>query len=307
MMRPPVRALVLALGIVIPLAACKPSMRSGSSDTEATELAALRAEVQRLRKENADLRISPGALANEVENAIRSVNEEKAVAAFKQLNDTFPVAAETGEMHKRLEAFLTQRRAQDEEDKRIAALGFKAVPVSSSFARGDTALTLTSLGMTRRWTFDSYDEGWRFLDAEKDKKMLVARINIASRQKEPSLFGLAAYVSDGNKLTRLGVMRYRFARWSSYGAFLGTQADYRNEFSHSWKIPFTAAVAISERDLQRRPIYLVATSEGCHQRHYERFGQPPVFYMPGACNTLKQTLTVEDFKGGALAVLKRLD
>jgi hypothetical protein len=102
-------------------------------------------------------------------------------------------------------------------------------------------------------------------------------------------------------------MRYRFARWSSYGAFLGTQADYRNEFSHSWKIPFTAAVAISERDLQRRPIYLVATSEGCHERHYERFGQPPVFYSPGPCNTLKQTLTVEDFKGGALAILKRID
>jgi hypothetical protein len=307
MMRPPVRALVLVLGIVIPLAACKPSMRSGSSDTEAVELAALRAEVQRLRQENADLRISPGALANEVENAIRSVNEEKAVAAFKQLNDTFPVAAETGAMRKRLEIFLAQRRAQEEEDKRIAALGFKAVPISSSFARGDTALTLTSVAVARRWTFDSYEEGWRFLDAEKDKKMLVARMNIASKLKEPSLFGIAAYAPDGGTLKRLGAMRYRFARWSSYGAFLGTQADYRNEFSHSWRIPFTAAVAIGERELQRRPIYLVATSEGCHERHYERFGQPPVFYMPGACNTLKQTLTVEDFKGGALAILKRID
>jgi hypothetical protein len=307
MMRPPVRALVLAMGIVIPLAACKPSARPGSSDTEAAELAALRAEVQRLRKENSDLRVSPGALANEVENAIRSVNEEKAVAAFKQLNDTFPVAAETGEMRKRLEVFLAQRRTQDEEDKRMAALGFKAVPVSPSFARGDTALTLTSLSVAKRWTFDSYEEGWRFLDAEKDKKMLIARMAVASKQKEPSLFGLAAYAPDGNKLTLLGAMRYRFSRWSSYGAFLGTQADYRNEFSHSWRIPFTAAVAISERDLQRRPIYLVATSEGCHERHYERFGQPPVFYMPGACNTLKPTLTVEDFKGGALAILKRID
>jgi hypothetical protein len=203
--------------------------------------------------------------------------------------------------------FLAQRRVQEEEDKRIAAQGFKAVPVSSSFVRGDTALTLTSVGAAKRWTFDSYEEGWRFLDAEKDKKMLVARLNVASKSKEPSLFGLAAYAADGNKLTLLGAMRYRFARWSSYGAFLGTQADYRNEFSHSWKIPFTAAVAISERDLQRRPIYLVATSEGCHERHYERFGQPPVFYMPGACNTLKPTLTVEDFKGGALAILKRID
>jgi hypothetical protein len=51
----------------------------------------------------------------------------------------------------------------------------------------------------------------------------------------------------------------------------------------------------------------VATSEGCHERHWERFGQPPVYYLPGECKTLKPNLTLDDFKGGTLAVLKRLD
>lgn len=296
-------ALLLA---TLSLAACKPSIRITSS-AEADELATLRTEVARLRKENADLRLSPTTLASEVDGAIRAGNEEKAAAAFKQLTDTFPVAAETAEMRKRLESFLAQRRVQEEEEKRIAALGFKGLPVNPSVSHDDMVLTLSSLGVAKRWIFDSWGDGWRFVDAEKDKKLLVARMNISAKAKDPQLFGIAAYVADGAKLKRVGLMRYRFSRWGSYGSFLGTQADWRNEFSHSWKIPFTAGVAVNEEDLKRKPIYLVVTGEGCHQRVYDRFGQPPVFYQPGECKSLKPQLSADDFKGGALAVLKRLD
>jgi hypothetical protein len=298
----------LAVGwAVMTLAACKPALQISAGNDDAKEIAALRAEVEKLRRENADLRLSPTTLAAEVDGAIRGGNEEKAAAAFKQLADTFPVAAETSEMRKRLEAFLAQRRAQDEEDKRIAALGFKGLPVNASVSHDDTALTLTSVAVAKRWFFDSWGDGWRFLDAEKNKKLLIARLNIASKARDPQLFGIAAYVADGDKLKRLGQLRYRFARWSSYGAFLGTQADYRNEFSHSWRIPFSAGVAVTDEDLKKKPIYLVVTGEGCNQRVYDRFGQPPVFYQPGECKSLKESLSAEDFKGGSLAILKRFD
>jgi hypothetical protein len=132
-------------------------------------------------------------------------------------------------------------------------------------------------------------------------------MTVTSRQKNPPLFGLAAYVPDGNKLVKVGDMRYRFARWGSYATFLGTNTDYRNEFSHTSRIQFTAGVSVSDEDLKKRPIYLVATKEGCHQRHFERFGQPQVSYMPVDCGTLKANLGAEDFKGGSLAVLKRID
>jgi hypothetical protein len=300
------RTWLAAAPAILLLAACKPSLHDVSFG-DSGEVLRLRAEVARLRKENEDLKISPANLAQEVEGAIRASNEEKAVAAYKQLSDTFPVAAETHEMRKRLDTFLSQRRVQEEEEKRIAALGFKGLPVASNFGHKDTSVALTSLGVAKRWIFDSWGDGWRFQDAEKDRKMLVARLNVASKSKEPALFGIAAYVPDGNKLKRIGEMRYRFARWSSYGAFLGTTADYRNEFSHSWKIPFTAGVSLSDEELKHRPIYVVATNEGCHERHWERFGQPPVSYLPGECKSLKADLTLDDFKGGALAVLKRLD
>jgi hypothetical protein len=290
------------------LAACKPSSPLGHA--ESTEVVALRAEVERLRKENAELRISPYQLAIEVDGAMRAANEEKAVATFKQLADTFPIAPETVEMKRRLEAFLTQRRVAEEEEKRIAAAGFKGLPVRADFTHEDVSLSLASLAAFKRWTFDSWGDGWRFQDAEKDRKMLIARMNVTSKQKNPPLFGLAAYVADGNKLVKLGDMRYRFARWGSYGAFLGTTTDYGNEFTHRSRIPFTAAVSVAEKDLaevKKRPIYLVATKEGCHHRHFERFGQPQVAYLPLECGTLKANLTLDDFKGGSLAVIRRMD
>lgn len=305
-MRTLARVLALAPTLLVALAACKPAGLAPLG-SEAAELASLRSEVARLRKENAELRISPTALAAEVDAAIKAGSEDKAVAAYKQLSDTFPVAAETGEMRRRLDVFQAQRRAEDEAAHRIAAMGFKALAVTPAITYDDTALTLTSASILKRWTFDSYGEGWRFMDAEKDNRLLVARMNVSSKKKEPALFGIAAYVADGGKLVRVGTARYRFARWSSYAAFLGTQADFRNEFTHSWKIPFTAGVSVAEADLKRGPVYLVASSEGCHERHYERFGQPPVFYVPGKCETLKPTLTADDFKTRALTILKRLD
>ena len=95
---------------------------------------------------------------------------EKAVATFKQLADTFPVAPETVEMKKRLQAFLAQRRAAEEDEKRVAALGFKGLPIVTNFAHEDIVLTLGSLAVNKRWTFDSWGDGWRFQDAEKDRK-----------------------------------------------------------------------------------------------------------------------------------------
>lgn len=293
------------------LAACAPSEATSSaapsSAAPPAELAALRAEVDRLRAENEQLRATPQGLAFEIDSALRAGNAEKADGWFRRLSDRFPTSPETADMHKRIDAFYAKRRADEEEARRIASLGFKGLPVNPAISVEDTALTLTSTAVVRRWTFDSYGDGWRFVDAEKDKKMLITRMNISSKRKEPGLFGIGAYVTDGSTLKLVGTMRYRFARWSSYGSFLGTQADFRNEFSHSWRIPFTAGVALSEQDLKHGPIYIVATREPCHERSYERFGQPPVAYLPGKCDSLKPTLSVDDFKSGPLAILKRID
>lgn len=294
-----------ALGMLL-LAGCGPSTTASAAD-EVGELHGLRVEVERLKAENAQLRISPNELGREVAQALQADDAARVHERLKVLSDRFPASPEAAEMRKRVAAFDAARQVQEEARLRLAAKGLKALPVQAALSQGDTSLALASAAITRRWTFDSWGEGWRFEDAEKDHRMVVARLAVSSRQREPALFGLAAYVADGSKLRRVGEMRYRFSRWSDYGAFLGTHADFRNDFAHSWRVPLTAAVAVPEQDIGKRPLFIIATSEGCHQRGYERFGQPPVFYLPHPCASLKPELEAADFEGGKLAVLKRFD
>ena len=271
------------------------------------ELEVLRAEVMRLRAENAQLRMSPAALAAEVEFAVRAEDAEKAGAALKRLTDRYPLSVETAQAAKRVDALLAKQRAAQEEAKRMAALGFKALRTNPNFTHGDTSMGLTATGVVKRWIFDWHGDGWKYLDAEKGRKFVTATVTVNSKSKDPLLFGIGAYVANGATLTHVGKVRYRFIRWRNYGSFLGTQADFRNDFSYNSRIPFSIGVSVADDELNRRPLYLVATREGCHRRLYERFGQPPIQYVPGNCHSLKPTLTAADFKDGSLSVIKRLD
>jgi hypothetical protein len=272
-----------------------------------TELEALRAEVARLRTENAQLRQTPALMAAEVDAAIKAGDAEKAKAALGRLTDKYPLSAETAQARKRVDALLARQQAAQEEAKRMAALGFKALKTSPYFRHGETSMGLTATGVVRRWIFDWHGDGWKFLDAERGRKFVTATVTVNSKSKDPLLFGIGAYVADGGKLIHVGKARYRFTRWRDYGAFLGTQADFRNDFSHSSRIPFSIGISVADEELKRRPLYLIATREGCNRRLYERFGQPPIQYVQSNCNSLKPTLTLADFKDGSLAVIKRLE
>ena len=271
------------------------------------EVESLRAEVTRLTAENALLRQSPSVMMAEVEAAVQAGDADRANAALKNLLEKFPQSAEAGLARKRVEPLLARQRAAQDEARRVAALGFKALKVRPSFANGGTAIAVGEAAISKRWIFDSYGEGWRFLDAEKDKKYVVARMTVSSNSKDPALFGVGAYVADGDRLTQVGQLRYRFVRWKDFGAYLGTHADFGNDFNHTSRIPFSAAVALGQEDLKRGPVYLVATREGCNRRGYERFAQPPYFYLSQGCASLKPVLTLDDFRDGSLAVVKRVD
>jgi hypothetical protein len=307
----------LLLGVVLLAASsgCTPSEpatatappAAATSATDRREIEALRAEVARLSAENARLRLSPSALAAEVEAAVAGQDAAKAQDASKRLATRFPYSAEAGAARKRVDALMARLVAAEEERKRLAALGFRGLKTSGLYTQGDTTLRVMDTGLTRRWTFDSYGHGWRYLEPEKGQRIITARVMVTSNNKDPALFGIGAYVADGATMRQVGTVRYRFARWQDFGAYLGTHADFRNDFSHTGRIPFSVGVAVSEEDLKRRPLYLVVTREGCHKRLFDRQLQPPMHYVPGNCASLKKTLGIDDFKDGTLAVLKRID
>jgi hypothetical protein len=271
------------------------------------DVEALRTELARLAAENARLRLTPSALAADVRSAIAIRDGRKAEAALQRLKDNFPYSAELGPASKEVAALLARLRAAEQENKRLAALGFRALKVRPVFTYRDTELRVFDTSVTRRWIFDSYGSGWSYLDPEKGQRWLTATVAVKSRSKDPALFGIAAYAADGATLTQVGSFRYRFVRWLDFGAVLGNHADFRNDFSHSARIPFTVGTALNQDDWRRRPLYLVVTREGCHRLRQDRLLQPPLHYVPESCASLKKTLTVEDFRDGSLAVLKRLD
>lgn len=312
----------LPLGIAMLVVACgctpsdKPPARPVATASSAVpapddgkEIEALRAEVARLKTENARLRLTPAALAAEVEDAVRAGDSRKADDALKRLASSFPHSAELGPATRRVEGLVAKLQAAEEQRKRVAALGFKALKVSPTFVHDGTALSVASTSLGRRWIFDSYGDGvgWRYLDAERGQRLLVARLAVNSKNKNPSLFGIGVYLADGETMTQVGTLRYRFARWLDFGAYLGNHADFRNDFAHNPNIRFSAGAAVAENLLNQRPLYLVVTREGCHERLHDRLVQPPIHYIPRSCASLKKTLTVDDFKDGSLAILRRID
>jgi hypothetical protein len=271
------------------------------------DVEALRAEVARLQAENARLRLTPSVMAAQVRAAVEARDGRQAEAALQRLQDTFPYSAELGPASREVKALLATLRAADAEGKRVAALGFKALSARPVFSYQDTELRVFDTSVSRRWIFDSYGSGWSYLEPEKGQRWLTANVAVKSASKDPALFGLAAYAADGATLTQVGSFSYRFVRWIDFGAVLGNHADFRNDFGHTARIPFTVGAALSQQDARRRPLYLVVTREGCHRRRQDRLLQPPLHYVPESCASLKKTLKVEDFKDGSLAVLKRID
>jgi hypothetical protein len=302
-------------GLAALLCACSPSDKPAAPTgatappppDRAQEIETLRVEIARLTAENAHLRQTAAGMAAEVDAAVKARDLPKAQAALKRLLERYPAGPEVMSSIQRVDALVNRLRTEQEEARRVAASGFKGLKVHPGISHGGTTLAISDASVGKTWRYDSYGNGWKYLEAEKGKRFVMARATIASNSKEPQPFGIAAYVAEGGSLKRIGLMRYRFARWQDFGSYLGNHADYRNDFAHSSSVAFSLGVAVTQEESQRRPIYLVATREGCHVRTHERLAQPPVAYVPGPCNTLKPALTLDDFKDGSLAVVKRIE
>lgn len=282
-----------------------------SADTRSKEHAltaqveALETENSRLKAENAELRATPSALLADVGRQVEDRHIANAESALSKLSNKFPESQES-----KLATKLVDRLKEEEEEKareaaRLAALGFNGLKVTAKLSNTESTLQLRSATTSSRWVFDSYGDEWYYKEAEKGQRFITAKVTVSSKDKNPRLMGVAAYVANGAQLERLGTFEYRFARWDDYASYLGNEADYRNDFAHSSSIPFSIAASVNKDDL-KGAVYLVATKEGCFTRSADRFRNPPVWYYSSACASLPLNLTLEDFSTGKLAVLKRI-
>lgn len=298
------------LGGAISLIACSPADEATTSNALTAELIkkneVLEAKVAKLQAENKELRESPQQLLNEVMVNSKNADVDKSKIALQRLINKHPLSDEAVKGTRLVDELIAKLEAAELETKRMAALGFKALKITPTFTYNGNTAKLSSASIGKRWIFDAYGDEYRYVESEKSEIFITAKLNFLSKSKDPSLFGIGIYVVEGAVLKHLGNFSYRFARWDDYASYLGNNADYRNDFAHSSSIPFSLGVSVSDDNL-KQPLYLVISREGCHTRHTERFNNPPVSYFQNTCDSLKKTLTIDDFKDGSLAILKRLN
>lgn len=284
----------------IPAASAKPSP---SELTANAENAALKLEVERLRAEVKELQNTPTSFLKTIGALVSEENEAGAKAAFDNGKDKFSSSPEYGKAAAMVSALGVKRAKAEAESLRLKQLGLKALAETPAVTASAVKLRLTGSSIGSRWIFDNYGNSYRFHEASRGEKYVVATVAITSASHDPTLPGVAVYEAVGDHLAIVNKMEYQFTRWRDFGTYLGNSADMGNDFEKTGTINFTMGATISDA-LAGKPLFVVVVNEGCHTRKDKQFRNPPVFYLASACPPLKPILKIEDFKSGEFQVIK---
>lgn len=187
-----------------------------------------------------------------------------------------------------------KKRIELEEKKKI--LGYKILKESLIKDIDYINLKFETINISNKWIFDSNGYEYYYNTAERDSKLITAKVKITSKIKEPKLPQISAYQIIDNKLTYINSFRYEFNRWKDYGSYLGNYKDNSNDFNYTKTITFSLGVQILEKDLKNNPIFVVAKTNNCVEKSYSQYSTPKYSYYDYNCGTSKPILTIEDFE-----------
>ncbi|EKB61413.1 hypothetical protein [Bergeyella zoohelcum] len=266
---------------------------SGSSEVGA-ELVRVKKELEECRANVAKLENTPQSKFTIIEELLAKGEKEKAAKEMKELITKFPNSQEALRSNELLISVEKEIIAQKELEEKKKTLGFKMLSESNMVSYGEIKMSFSSVTTGGRWVSNAYGDTYHYRDSERGNKMILAKLSITSKEKNPNLPPILVYKMIDGKLVYTDKLKYSFSRWSDYGAYLGNYQDYRNDFAHTSTIPFSCGVEISEEDLNTSSIFIVVKKKGCFFREEDRFGNPPVRYVEGTCGA-KDILTVDDF------------
>ncbi|ROQ53792.1 hypothetical protein [Pseudomonas putida] len=282
------------------------SLRSDVKSLQA-EVTAAKGRIAQLEQENTTLKETPSVLLAQVRKASDSGDEAATQAALASLTSRYPDSAEAKTGSGVLQRMVKDREAKEQEARRLAALGMKAIPVKGSFTADDSSVSIQSAQIAGQWSFNDYGDEYEYRSAERGSKYITAKVTYSSKSKDPRLAPLVVYASNGGELKRLGVMGFEFVSWSNYATFLGNYHDDANDFAHKASIRFSMGLQVPNEAITK-PLYIVASSSGCADRSSDRFGNPPVSYSTYSCDqAAPSVLRASDFKEGRFGIVKRID
>ena len=243
-----------------------------------------------------------------LENVKANIKEGNFVAATNELNQLValfpnsPEAKNEESLRNQIEAGI---EAQIAEEKRLKALGFKALKDNLTVQCGNVKASFSNVSMGNTFVFDNYGYEYRYRQADKNYKYVTAAMNITSEDSNPKLPQCALYCVDGEYLSYEATLDTRFARWDDYGSYLGNDADYNNDFSKVNTVKFKIGAEISN-DKNKLPFALVMKKENVLSRTRDNMSRPEISYSGRA--DFKSSLTIDDLKeGGEYVVIKRFN
>lgn len=197
------------------------------------------------------------------------------------------------------------RKAVDAQDESASKAALASL--TSHFADSPEASIGSGLLQKMLKDREAKEHEYEYRSAERGSRYITANVTYSSKSKDPRLAPLIVYASNGGELKRLGVMGFEFVSWSSYATFLGNYHDNANDFAHKASIRFSMGLQVPN-DSIAKPLYIVASSSGCADRHSDRFGRPPVSYATYSCDqSAPGVLRAADFKEGRFGIVKRID
>ncbi|MDD1538308.1 hypothetical protein [Riemerella anatipestifer] len=224
------------------------------------------------------------------ENKYNEAQEE-----LSKLIKMYPLSAEAEKGKAMLSEINSAIEKEKIEAEKRKTLGFKALTENSIVNVGDLKLSFNSVNIGNRWIMDAYGNEWHYRDAERGNKMVMAKVSITSKDKNPSLPPICVYRIVNGELYRVGVMSYKFSKWEDYATYLGNYHDRGNDFAYRPTISFSCGFEMKEEDINSGALFIIVKNNGCFSRSTDRFDSPPVRYEGYGCNP-KSKLTLEDFE-----------
>lgn len=243
-------------------------------------------------------------------NIILAIDREDYDLANKELSElvrVFPNSVEASKKDKLSATIAAGVESKLAEEKRLKALGFKALTETSKVNIEDVTLSFGTFKTGTQFTFDAYStygghSEWRYIQADKNTKYVSSQLSITSTSPNPKLPECAVYIVDGSRLVYLRTFITKMARWDDYASYLGNNADYNNDFSKVNTVKFKVGVQI-EDEVLKKPFVVVVKNQCSLSRNNNSLATPPISYT--GYTSFKSYLTLDDVKSGEYIVVKK--
>lgn len=286
---------------IISLLSCETNNISGveAPENNIDSIQILKDEIENLKQEISLLKFPADQRLAKVKDQIKNENLDEAQNGISELKRIFPNSVEASCCDELTEQINSRRAKIKEEQDRIDALGFKAIKAKTTFTIGYNTIVLSNISVSNQFVFDSYDDRWFYRDADRGNKYITMAMSVKSTSKNPKLPQFAVYTVSGKIMSKVGTFETKYARWSDYGCYLGNYHDSRNDFAKVSTVSFKLGCELSN-DILRQPYAIVVKNENVLTEEYDRFKNPPQYWMGGA--SYPATLSVDDFKSDYILI-----